>query len=300
MVERILENEVYIGNMIHHKEIQVSFKDRRRQKQPREKWSRVKGTHEPIIDPELWRLVNERFQHRGRTAMKYPPNVFARIARCSDCGCAMWITPCQYDFHLQKRTNRRYLNCTTNRRFGKKYKCATHNINYHKLCELVLNDIRGYAALALENPEDLLTKLNDTENEQRQKALKQLRDEHKHSIDRLSELKILLQKLFEENATGRMSDANYEMLFQRYQEEQEKLTPYIEELTDKLKVFDEAKDNSRKWMDLVAKYRDLKELDAATVNELIEKIVVHQAEKIDGKRTQKVEIHYRFIGQVQA
>jgi uncharacterized protein YukE len=164
----------------------------------------------------------------------------------------------------------------------------------------VLSDIRQYAALALETPDELLAALNDTENMQRQKSFKKLRDEHKKSVDRLSELNLLLQKLFEENVAGRMNSANYEMLFQKYQGEQEKLKPKVEELADKLKVLDQTRDSCRKWMDLVAKYQDLHELDAETVNELIERIVIHQAEKIDGKRIQRVEIFYRFIGQIAA
>jgi hypothetical protein len=299
MVERILDNEIYIGNMIHHKEIQVSFKDRRRHRQPREKWERVKDTHERIIDHELWNLIHERFQHRGRIARKYPPNVFARIARCSDCGCTMWLTPCQYDSHIQKMTARRYLNCSTNRMFGKKYKCSSHTINYHKLCELVLSDIRQYAAIALENPEKLLVMLNDMENAHRQADIKQLEDEYKNSSERLDELKALLQKLFEENAVGKMSDSNYEMLFQKYQDEQEKLAPLVREFEEKLRTLEKAEGNSLRWIDLVAKYSNLQDLDAETVNELIEKIVIHQAEKIEGKRTQRVEIFYRFIGQIQ-
>ena len=142
--------------------------------------------------------------------------------------------------------------------------------------------------------------LNDTVNEQRQKAQKQLRDEHKKSVDRMKELKTLLQKLFEENAIGRMSDDNYEMLFNKYQQEQKKLTPLVEELSEKLGVMDDVEDSSRKWMDLLAKYRNLKELEAETVNELIDKIIIHQSEKIDGKRMQRVEIFYRFIGKISA
>ena len=164
----------------------------------------------------------------------------------------------------------------------------------------MLNDVRQYAAVALENPDDLLSDLNKMEDKQRIKESKRLKDEHKSKSDRLCELNSLLQKLFEENATGRMSDANYEMMFRKYQDEQEALAPLFEELSDKLKNLDETKDNSRKWIVLIAKYRDLKELDAETVNELIEKIVIHQAEKNEGKRTQKVEICYRFIDQIPA
>ena len=89
-ITRILENEVYIGNMIHYKEVSVSYKSKKRQIQPKEKWSKNEGTHPAIIDIETWNLVRDRYQHRGVNPRKHPPNIFARIVWCADCGKSMY------------------------------------------------------------------------------------------------------------------------------------------------------------------------------------------------------------------
>ena len=114
----------------------------------------------------------------------------------------------------------------------------------------------------------------------------------------MAELDMLLKKLFEENATGKLNASNYDKLFQSYQKEQEQLESRIAELKKQVARLDGEKDNNQHFIDLIAKYADLQELDAPIVNELCEKILVHQAEKIDGKRTQEIEIFYRFIGKM--
>jgi cell division protein FtsB len=104
--------------------------------------------------------------------------------------------------------------------------------------------------------------------------------------------------LSEENATGRINSANYDKLFQRYQCEQVQLEAKIAELEKEITRLDATCDNSRKFVELVAKYTDLQELDAPIVNELCEKILLHQARKEGGKRIQEVEIFYRFVGKI--
>lgn len=125
-----------------------------------------------------------------------------------------------------------------------------------------------------------------------------MQSEYKTGKNRLNELELLLQRLFEENVTGRLNDANYNMMFGKYQAEQEQLIITVAEVEKRLAESSEIHDNSQKWIDLIAKYVDLKELDAPIINELCEKILIHEAEKIDGKRTQRIEIYYRFIGKL--
>jgi len=296
-VERILDNEIYIGNMIHYKEISVSYKSKKRQNQPRDKWTRVENTHEPIIDRETWELVQERFKHRGKLARTNPPNIFARIVRCADCGKAMWLTPRQKNPKTGEKTERRYFQCVTNREYGK-LKCTMHNASYKAVYTLLLNDIRQYARLAVEESDQLLSMLTEEENKQKQKEFELAEKEYKTGEARLAELEILLQRLFEENVAGRLNDANYTTMFARYQKEQEQLFVRVQELKRKLSVMNENIDNCKKWIDLIAKYRDLQELDAPIINELCEKILIHEPEKINGKRTQKIEIFYRFVGNI--
>jgi len=296
-VVKILNDEIYVGNIIHHRELLVSYKSKRRQRQPREKWHRTENTHEPIISRETWDLVQERFQHRGRLPRTNPPNIFQRIVRCADCGCAMWLSCNQRSPCTGQKTSRRYFHCTTYRRYGAT-KCKCHSTSYNALQAIVLDDIRQYAALALKNPEGLMLLLNDTENAQKSKEIERLRTEHKKSADRLAEIGVLLQRLFEQNVAGRINDENYMAMFTKYQDEQTQLTARVSELTKQLERISDFQDNSAKWVELIAKFADLQELDAPIINELCEKILLHQAEKVDGKRVQKIEIFYRFVGKI--
>lgn len=296
-VERILDNEIYIGNMIHYKEISVSYKSKKRQNQPRDKWVRTENTHEPIIDHETWDLVQERFLHRGRLSRTNPPNIFQRIVRCADCGKQMWLTPLQKNPKTGEKTERRYFQCQTNREFGK-IKCTCHNASYKAVYNIVLNDIQHYASIALETPQKLLELLTESENKQKLKERERAEKELKKSQSRLAELENLLQRLFEENVAGRLNNSNYEMMFAKYQSEQENLKLSACELSKKLETLGEVYDSCEKWIELIAKYQNLQELDAPIINELCEKILIYEPQKIDGRRVQKIEIFYRFVGQI--
>ena len=141
-----------------------------------------------------------------------------------------------------------------------------HNTNYKVVYQLLLNDIREYAKLAMKEPDELLIALTDAEKLKQQQNLKKAKTNHQSSVDRLDELNFLLQKLFEENATGRLNHTNYDRLFARYQEEQEQLMIKVSELEKQIKEAAESENSGQKWIDLIAKYEDLQELDAEIIS----------------------------------
>jgi hypothetical protein len=297
-VKRLLDNDIYLGHTTHYKEISVSFKSKKRQLQPPDKWLKVENTHEPLIDQETWDFVHDKLEHRGRTARKYPPSLFAKIVRCADCGRAMWLTSPQWDFPTQKMSQRRYFQCTTHRDTGK-YKCGMHNANYHAVCTIVLADLQAFAKEAAENEQELLERLSSANDTRQRQLLKQAERELQAADKRLRELDSLLTRLFEDNVAGRMNNANYERMFSKYQLEQGTLAERHKELQRQVNAVRETAGNAERWMELIKRHTDLQELTAPVINELIEKILIHQAEKVDGKRRQKIEIFYRFIGNVQ-
>ena len=108
----------------------------------------------------------------------------------------------------------------------------------------------------------------------------------------------MLQRLFEENVSGRLNDFNYEVMFYKYQSEQDELKLFLEKLKSKLGDLNEVHDNCTKWIELISKYKDIQELNSEIINELCERILIHEPKKINGRRNQKVEIFYRFVGQI--
>jgi len=294
-VQRILQNEIYIGNVTHYKEISVSYKSKRRQPQSKDKWITVIGSHEPIVDKETWDVVQDKARRRVNLGASHEPNIFARIARCADCGWSMGLTPRQIDFKTKKRTERRYLQCSTNRVYGKT-RCTLYNTNYQKLCDLVFDDIKAFSKIALENSEELLLMLTASSDKKKLKDLEQAKKDLAKTKQRLNDLELLLQRLFEQNVSGKISDYNYSVMFKKYQKEQETQRLREKELIARIEANSQSVDNASKWIELIKQYVDIQELDSIIVNELIEKILIHEAKKENGKRIQKIEIYYRFIG----
>ena len=117
---------------------------------------------------------------------------------------------------------------------------------------------------------------------------------------RLKEIDSLFANLYEDRAGSAVSERNYAMLSERYQEEQTQLEAEVSTLRDKIGQTIQGKDKAEKWITLIRKYTDLTELTAPLLNELIEKIVAHEATKDEnGKWVQDIDIYYRFVGRIE-
>jgi len=298
IVANILHNQVYIGNIVHYKQVSVSYKSKKCLQQPKDKWMITENMHPPLIERELWELVQERMKQRSRgfQSCKYP-NIFNKIVRCADCGWAMQLSSYSTSSTGKRYYNNRYFTCLANRDYGKN-KCSSHCAIYKELYQLVLDDIRKYAQMALEQPDTLTNMLTKEEAQKRKSSYSVMQEEYEQGMKRLNDLSVLLQKLFEQNVSGILNNTNYTAMFTKYQQEQEKLELRTKELYKLLSSNRQNEDSGQKWVDLISKYADLQELDAPIINELCEKIMVHEAEKVDGIRTQKIEIYYRFVGKL--
>mgnify|MGYP002528284052 CR=1 FL=1 len=131
-----------------------------------------------------------------------------------------------------------------------------------------------------------------------QSEAKKLKAALKHQ-ERYAELDILLKKVYEDNALGRLPDKRYEMLSAGYEKEQAELEQSIKTCREQLTQYDEDTDRTEEFLALVHKYTDITELTPVIINEFVDKILVHKAEKIDGERVMEIEIYLNFIGKVE-
>ena len=132
-----------------------------------------------------------------------------------------------------------------------------------------------------------------------QSEAKKLKAALKHQEKRYAELDILLKKVYEDNALGRLPDKRYEMLSAGYEKEQAELEQSIKACREQLTQYDEDTDRTEEFLALVHKYTDITELTPVIINEFVDKILVHKAEKIDGERVMEIEIYLNFIGKVE-
>lgn len=287
----ILENEVYLGKLIYGKQKTRSMKSKKKVKCPREEWIIVENCHEPIISKELWDNAHRMMSVKRRATKTGEFQIFAGHLYCADCGHAL-------TYSQKQRSDGTYhgaYSCWLYKTHGKEY-CASHYINYDVIYNLVLNDIKRLLKSYRKNKDEFRAFLDNKCSGISSKRIVQLKRELEKSQGRIAELDHLLNKLYEDNALGKIPDNRYVQMSNRFEDEQSKLKESVNEMSSELAKYKLTTDETEKFTSVIDKYTDIKELDDIIINEFIDKIFVHHKEDIDGKTFQQVEIYYKFVG----
>ena len=286
----IIKNEVYLGHMVCNKFTTRSYKSKKLIQNDRSEWIITKNTHEPLIDEYTFEQAQRATEVKRRT-WTGEPHIFAGLIRCADCGKAM---------HYLKRTERNNAatySCNTYSRYGKEY-CSMHYIRYKDLYDVVLSEIRRYAKMAKSHENKLIEALNKTGSDNTKKQLAQYEKEIAKVEKRLPEISLIIKRLYEDHVIGKLTDERFREMSDSYEKENENLKERIREANKAITSYKDADSNSRQFTALIQKYFDIQELDAAILNALIKKIIIHEREIVDGERQQKIDIHYNFIGEL--
>ena len=292
-VKSILKDETYIGNTIHNKQTNVSFKSKKKYRKPESEWLRIENTHEGIISKEDFQQVQEMIRSRRRQQSDGTTQIFAGLVKCADCGWSL-----RFGTNYNKKGSYSHFSCSKYGQMGKIY-CSMHYIRYDTLYEYVLSRIQYWASVANNDENTLLEKLVKSSDKNLAASRKRAVSDLKKAEKRLKELDSMFTKLYEDRVADKINERNFNMLTVKYQQEQDELKEQIDSLNRVLKEEKEDVSNKEKWITLIKQYTDPKKLTAPMLNSLIEKIVVHEAVKADdGMKEQEVEIFYRFIGKI--
>lgn len=294
-VRAILMNQVYIGNMVHFRTGSKNFKEKKLIWKPETDWIVVEGTHEPLVDAETFWTVQERVKVKQPRKRCCNANIFRGLLFCGECGKRMAFCNRKNE---KRRKSLGSFSCNTNRRYGGKF-CTTHYITLEQVKSIVLEDIRRNAMLASEDTGryiDYLMQLSKAGQADEVNALKKELETSRH---RLAELATLVQRIYEDHVFDRLPEELYQALSAKYEAETKNLKARISEIQTQLAESASKTQNSKDFAALVAPYADITELDEELVHTLIEKIVIHEKEILDGQPVMRIEIYYRFIGKVQ-
>lgn len=291
-VKRILHDETYIGNSVHYQQTSISFKSTKRVRKPKEDWTRIEGTHEPIIDKDVFDHVQELIDRRRRKQKDHTTQIFSGLVKCADCGWSM-----RFATNSSNKTPYSHFTCTNHAQ--RKELCSSHYIRYDVLYPYVLGCVRYWAQQAQQDEEKLLERLLKASDKECAAASRKNGQTLKAAKERLQAVNDRVIQAFEDRASGIITEYTYSKVMEKYQKEQAELERQIAEAENTLDVAKETTSNAEKWVSLIKQYTDIKELTAPLLNALIDKIVVHEAVKgADGTREQEVEIFYRFIGKI--
>ena len=291
-VKSILKEETYIGNSIHNKQTNVSFKDKRKVRKEKEEWWKVEGTHEAIISKEDFQKVQEMIASRRRQKKDGTTQIFAGLIKCADCGWSL-----AYGMNRQNRNPYGYYHCSKNGQGL--HQCSMHYIRYDVLYAYVLSRIQYWFREVQQDESRILQQILKSSDGERISAKKKAVSELKKAQKRQIEIDALFARMYEDRVTGRITEHNFSMLSDKYQAEQEKLAQTIDSLQQQIAQDTQESMDAEKWVALIKQYASPTELTAELLNALIEKIIVHEAGKDeDRNRVQEVEIYYRFIGKI--
>lgn len=293
-IRAILNNEVYLGKLVYGKQRNKSMKSKEKVRNPKEDWIVVENCHEPIITQELWDTVHKILNAKHRPAKAGEVQMFAGLLYCSDCGHCL-------SYSQKQRKDGSYhgaYSCWMYKTHGKEY-CASHYITFDTIYELVLIDIQRNLFQYRKNTDKFKSILSRKYQSDSQKQAEQITLEYEQKQKRCEELDKIISRLYEDNVLGRIGDERYESMSQSYELEQveiKKALPILKSKIDELKRQSDCADN---FINVIKKYTIIDKLDAAILNELIDKIVVHHKEQAeDGRTFQQIEIYYRFVGKL--
>ena len=295
-LSNILGREEYIGHTVNLRTRKKSYKDKRKVDNPKKDWLIFKNTHEAIIDQETFDIVQKMRSHK-RSNQRYKnraghENLFAGLVFCGTCGRKHYFCPQE-----KNGLNHDHYKCSGYRKpiDG----CENpHYIQKSALIEIVSGKLRQTIQEIHFDQEAFLKKLEQQSQAQFSKNNKRQRQQLQKDEHRSKEIDSIIQKLYEDNLLGKISDERFVKLSQSYEEEQKQLQASISYLTEKLAKQQEDSLNISKFMARISKYTELPKLTVEIVNELIDKIVIQKPTGTKRDRIIQVDIYYNFIGKL--
>ena len=295
-LSNILGREEYLGHTVNLRTRKKSYKDKRKVDNPKEAWLIFKNTHEAIIDQETFDIVQQMRSHK-RSNQRYKnraghENLFAGLVFCGTCGRKHYFCPQE-----KNGLNHDHYKCSGYRKpiDG----CENlHYIQKSALIEIVSDKLRQTIHECQLDQETFLKKLEQQSQAQFSKDNKRQRQQLQKDEHRFKEIDGIIQKLYEDNLLGKISDERFVKLSQSYEEEQKQLRASISDLTEKLAKQQEDNLNISKFIARISKYTELPKPTVEIVNELIDKIVIHKPTGTKRNRIIQIDIYYNFIGKL--
>ena len=290
----ILEKQEYMGHTVLGKTICENYKTKKRRKAKPEELMIFRDTHEAIVDEETWQLAHRlKKTIRKPSYPDRPANPLTGLLYCADCGHKLT--------HHQPSPSKKkvydaddYYICGNYRQLTRD--CTIHYIKTSTIEKLILTAIREVSAYVREDEKEFIRIVRDAASAGQEQTAREQKKRLRQVEKRIAELDELIRKLYEGNATGKIPDKHFNRLLVEYDTEQNALEQEAAELKEGITAQAEDGMRAQRFVSLVRRYTNFDELTAPMLNEFIEKVVVHEADKSTGDRRQKVDIYFNFIG----
>ena len=272
----MLQNEMYIGNMVQGKYGSVSYKSHKNKPKPKEQWVIVKETHEPIIDMDLWNSVQSKINSKFKPFASGEIGLFAKKCKCKYCG---------YTLKTSKSHNDRYLRCPT--RQVSKDNCIGSFISENVVKRAVLKEINSLIDkyLNVDKLEEsiIIEKFKD-KKQQIQKEIVQCES----NIAKKSKA---IQASYIDKVNGIITQEQFIEFNQNFIKEKESIEALLKE-KKKLLKFNNEQEALKSKRQILEQYINVTELSREMIDNLIDYIVVGHKDPATKKKN--IEIHWKI------
>ena len=286
----ILGQDAYLGRTTNFKTTKLSYKSKKTVINSPDKWAVFEGTHEAIIDKETWEIVQKSREHRRRPTKMGEMGLFSGLAYCADCDAKL--------YHHRSITLTKEQESYICSNYQSRKKCTAHYIRAVVLEQLVLQNLQRVVAYAQEDENEFVRRVMENKTAVQRAEQEQAKRKLEKQERRISELDRIIQQLYEDRVSGALSAERFAKLSGGYEKEQEELKQSAKELQAIVNTIETQAVNVQSFLKIVRKYTAPTELTPALLREFVEKIVVHAPDKSSGHRTQRIDVHYNFIGEI--
>lgn len=289
-IVHMLSRQEYLGHTVNFKTYRKSYKQKKQMKNDPSEWMIFKNTHEAIIEESVFEVVQRIRDGRRRLTPMGEMPLLSGMMFCADCGNKLYQVRGRGWEHEKE-----YFVCATYRKI--KSGCSSHQIRNAVVEELLLDGIRRVTAFARDCEDEFVEMVTKKTRSELDKSMRDSKRELEQAQARIAKLDEIIQRLYEDNIEGKISDERFAKMTAKYEAEQQTLEKRVTELKSIMTEEKESALNVDHFLSLVRKYTEIKELTAGIIREFVEKIYVYKAERIDGRRVQRIKIVWNCIGE---
>ena len=292
---KILGRMEYLGHTVSGRTYKKSYKEKRIHKAAKEDWIITENTHDAIIDQNTWNTVQKlREKNKRKQTNMGEMGALNGLLYCSDCKKRLRI-------QRDAKTKFQYYVCSTYQKSRTGFReCSIHSTPRHLIEPLILEEIRKVTEFAREREAEFLEMVKKTNEKTSAQEMRSAKNELAKAELRAAELDHIIKKIYEDNATGRLTNERFDKMYADYEAEQSGLKTTITRISTQIETEQESRKNVDTFLALVKKHTDITELTAEIVRIFIEKIVCHQANgKLGKNRRQQIDIYYNYIGLIE-
>lgn len=292
-VLRILERREYTGCTVNFKTYTKSLKFKKRMENPVENQKVFEATQPAVIERGQWERVQELRKNKRRPTKTGRTSMFSDLLYCADCGAKLYFCTC----NTYKDDSQNHFVCSNYK--SNTGSCKIHYIREQVLYRIVLETIQRTLSYVRMFRKDFKLEMLAQDEESRKAELAEKQKALSGAKKRMEDLDRIIQHIYEDHVLDKLSDSRYLKLSRQYEKEQAEIEQLAAVLEREIEAQAGQVSDVNEFLKLVDKYLDIPKLNAAILNELVSKIVVHSPVKENGRKQVRIDLYFTYVGQIR-